>query len=723
MFIVTLVNNGIETEIHGSIEKLRSGNVVKGINAIDTFSFSMLPNNAGFNLINDFITLVKVYNTNKDRYEFYGRVLYSDTSMDESGLITKDVTCESYFGFFCDTQQTIVGEKNWTVRELVEYIINSHNEQIEDYKKFTIGEVTVTDPNDNVYIGIQYVNTWDTIKEKLLDKLGGEIRFRVENGVNYFDYLTQIGKESETKITISRNMKSIKQEKDPSAYITRLIPLGMRMGESDERLTIAEVNNGVKYIDDTEAIALYGIHVGYVEWDDVTEAKNLLTKGQNWLKENNKLQVKYSITALDLSLLGLDIDDFDVCNYHAIENPLLDIDDVARIVKKNLDVCEETKSTIEVGDSFKSFSDIQISQAQESKKVYSEIKKTTEKIELKVEDEINETLSQVEVSQKEIVAKVEANEKSIGELKIDNESIKTKVEDAEGNISEIEQTVDGINMSVSQATGTDGKVYSTIRLKVGDKMYTGQILMEGNLNVSGQLSADALYAAQGNVADLIVDKLSTSRRIKKYLAGDTSDDNYIHIEGECLQFMAGTVEDDSDTEQATTPSGVPIYWESDPDGDGVVLGEDGFPHLDGVRIFTTTTETDWPVMCYRYDELVKGSFQFEMDDYVHVPTLTLGAGSAKGNNIFRMLKGLEGLHMLYKDADGDTIGVKMTSDGYLDLIGTRKTTKLDFSGWDSGSFVETIDGAITESYDVELDASGRPVSITDSAGHRTEVVW
>lgn len=723
MFIVTLINNGIETEIHGSIEKLRSGKVVKGINAIDTFSFSMLPSNAGFGLINDFITLVKVYNTNKDRYEFFGRVLYSDTSMDESGLITKDVTCESYFGFFCDTQQTVVGEKNWTVSELVQYIIDSHNEQIEDYKKFTIGEVTVTDPDDNVYIGIQYANTWDTIKEKLLDKLGGEIRFRVEDGVNYFDYLTQIGKTSETKITISRNMKSIKQEKDPSAYITRLIPLGMRMGENDERLTIEEVNDGVKYIDDTEAIALYGIHVGYVEWDDVTEAANLLTKGQEWLTENNKLQVKYSVTALDLSLLELDIDDFEVCNYHAIENPLLGIDDVARIIKKNIDVCEEIKSTIEIGDSFKSFSDIQISQATESKKVYSEIKKTTEKIELKVENEVTEALSQVEVSQNEIIARVEANENNISTLTQTAEDITTRVEDAEGNISEVEQTVDGITMSVSQATGTDGKVYSTIQLKVGEKMYTGQILMEGNLNVSGQLSADALYAAQGNVADLIVDKLSTSRRIKKYLAGDTTDDNYIHAEGECLQFISGVVAEGEDTEQATTPSGVPIYWESDPDASGVVLGEDGYPYLDGIRIFTTTTETDWPVMCYVYDELVKGSLQFEMDDYIHVPTLTLGGGDGKGNNIFRMLKGLEGLHMLYADADGDTIGIKMTSDGYLDLIGARKTTKLDFSGWDSGSFVETIDGAITESYDVELDASGRPVSITDSAGHKTEVVW
>lgn len=393
MFIVSIVNNGVETEIHGEHERLISGKVVKGINAIDSFTFTILPYNPGFDLLHDFITLVKVYNTNRKRYEFFGRVLYSDTTMAETGLITKQVTCESYFGFLCDSQQSYVATQNWTVKGLLQNIINKHNSMVEDYKKFTIGEVTVTDPNDNLYCGIQYANTWDTIKEKLLDVLGGEIRFRVVDGKIYLDYLTEIGKVSETEIAVTRNMKSIKQEKDPSSYITRLIPLGMKVGESDQRLEITEVNNGKNYIDDEAAIALYGIHVGYVEWDDVTDDTNLLNKGKAWLKANNKLLIKYSITALDLSLLGLDIDDFDVGNYHPIINHLIDVDDVARIVKKNIDICEEVKSTIEVGDNLKTLSDIQISQAQEAAKIYSQIIKSNEEIQLKVTDEVQKAES------------------------------------------------------------------------------------------------------------------------------------------------------------------------------------------------------------------------------------------------------------------------------------------------------------------------------------------
>ena len=43
MYIVTLSNNGIETPIHNEKEKLYSGKVVKGINTIDSFTFSMRP--------------------------------------------------------------------------------------------------------------------------------------------------------------------------------------------------------------------------------------------------------------------------------------------------------------------------------------------------------------------------------------------------------------------------------------------------------------------------------------------------------------------------------------------------------------------------------------------------------------------------------------------------------------------------------------------------------
>lgn len=380
MYIVKIHNGERETTIHGRSDKLKTGNVVKGINQIDSFSFSMFSSNRGFNLINDRKTLVSVLNTNRNRYEFFGRVLYADDTMEESGMITKDVTCESFLGFFCDSIQDYITERNWTVNELIQHIINVHNSKVEEYKHFAVGEVTVTDPNDNLYIGIQRETTWKTIQEKLIGKLGGEIRLRVENGVNYIDYLTEIGEKRSTKIALSHNMKKITREKDSTAYITRLEPYGTKLTveqtttdddgntttqavQTEERLDISSVNGGLKYVVDEEAEAAFGIIVGTVNFDDVTDPYNLMQKGKAYLAENNRMLVKYSITALDLSLLGIDIDDFDVCNSHPIENRLMNISDTVRIIKKNIDVVNEHASTMEVGDNFKSLTEMQLEQA------------------------------------------------------------------------------------------------------------------------------------------------------------------------------------------------------------------------------------------------------------------------------------------------------------------------------------------------------------------------
>lgn len=386
MYICEIKNGNIVTELHGYDEKLKSGSVVKGINTIDSFSFTLLPANKCFSMINDSQTLVSVYNTNRKRYEFHGRVLYSKGAMDSNGLLSKEVVCESFLGFLCDSVQPYVEERNWGVVELLQFILDGHNSQVEPYKRFEIGEVNVVDENDNLYVGIQRDNSWKTIQDKLIAKLGGEIRFRYVGDVIYLDYLQKIGSRVDTPIELSVNMKSISREDDPTAYISRLIPLGAKIkdeegNESEERIDITTVNNGVNYIESEEAVKMYGIRYGYVLFDDVYLPTNLLRKGQEYLAQNNKVQVKYSITALDLSLLGLCIDDFDVYNWHPIKNALLVIDDEARIIKKTIDVVNDNiSSSIEVGDNFKTLSDLQIERDNSIKDVSHKIEST--KIEL-----------------------------------------------------------------------------------------------------------------------------------------------------------------------------------------------------------------------------------------------------------------------------------------------------------------------------------------------------
>lgn len=299
------------------------------------------------------------------------------------------------------------------------------------------------------------------------------------------------------------------------------------------------------------------------------------------------------------------------------------------------------------------------------------------------------------------------------------DSITAKVEAVDGRCTTIQQTVDGITLEVVEQAGADGQVYAQITLGIGPNKYSGYIQMTGNLQVSGQLSADALYAKQGDIADLTVDSLSTSRRVALYLAKNMSDDNYIRIHDEQIEFVTGTT--DGSREQATTPEGLRIYWEADIED--AEIGADGYPYIDGQRIYTTTAETDWPVYVYTYTELVKASLHFEMVGEYYLPIMTFGAGDNSGWNKAWIVKEAEAVKFLYRTSSGTDLGMVMYNTGHTDVYGLRRTTFMDFSEWSFGKFYEMLDGIDKEiEYGVTFDELGRPVKITEGE-HVCDIRW
>lgn len=569
MFIVEIQNKDERTTIHGLKEKVQSGKIVKGINTINSFNFTMLPDNAGFYGINEFTTAVTAYNDRKQRYDFTGRVLYAETIMSEDGKISKTVTCESIAGYLCDSYQDYVEPKNWTVDGLFRHLIDTHNSRVEDYKKFQIGIIEVTDPNDNVYIGIQYENTWDSIQEKCINKLGGELQFRIENGVNYIDWLLRIGEEKSTPIALSKNMKSISREQNPTEYVTRLIPLGAKMQkqvpqtdeagnpvyneygnpvyeyvETEERW---KLNTGYPvigpekdYIDDEEAIALYGVHVGVVIWDDLFLPDSLESAGKKWMKEHNKVPTKYAISYLDLSLLGIDPDSVEIGNTYPIQNALIGVDDKARVIKHTIDIVEETKSTVEVGDSLKTLSDIQREQAAALKManqtasqmqtnaantntqlsadfnvaIEAKAKELTEDYTSKIKqlsDSITLEISGSLGSKASIILSAGANERSY-----------------EMDLSQVRQAFANDNTAISISAGLITFNSGTLVINSGNFKLTSDGTITANAGVVGgwTLKNYKLYAGDGVDIKTVALQAPTANNLYVFAAGGTSHDSY-----------------------------------------------------------------------------------------------------------------------------------------------------------------------------------------------------
>lgn len=373
MYEVKIINNSNETIINAvstSSEAPRiTGQCKFGINTIDSFTFNILSDNESYNLIKDLKTLVEVNNIKTNKNEFRGRVLIQTPKMNSSGLLTKSITCESELGYLMDSVQSYGEYHDISVRSFLELIIDNHNKQVSKDKYFTVGEVNVIDNNDSLYRYLGYDKTLDTIKDKLIDRLGGELRVRHENGVRYLDYIQTIGEKKDTEIVLARNLITIEQERDPSEIITRLVILGPKLEDSEERLTVASINNGLNYIDDEEAIAEFGIIADTVTFDDVNIVENLLSKGKEYLKENNKIKKKHKINTLDLSLIGLDVTSFEVGNTYRVVNPLMNIDEDLRVIEKTLDINSPQSSSLSIGDKFEDIKDYQLDNIATAKEV------------------------------------------------------------------------------------------------------------------------------------------------------------------------------------------------------------------------------------------------------------------------------------------------------------------------------------------------------------------
>lgn len=391
MYLVTIINNGVETainEVSTNTSNRISGTIKQGINTINSFTFTILPNNIGYNLISPLSTLVKVLNTKTNKYEFIGRVLSLTNSMSNNGLISKSYVCESELGYLLDTYQSYEEIHNISVKGYLEKLIEVHNANTDISKRFVVGNVNVIDNNDSLYRYIAYDTTKKNIEDDLLNKLGGELQIRYENNIRYLDYLSEVGKVCDTEIRLSKNLKDIEQSTDFNGYCNRLIVLGNKLKSTDEegneidteeRLTIEEVNNGLKYIDDKESIAKFGVIQGQVIFDDVSKAENLLTKGQKYLL-NQRLLVSNKVNALDLSLLNIDIDSFEVGNYYPLIHEILGINDIVRVVEKSISIENPHTTSITLGDLEKDIKKYNI----ETKKGYTDAMKFAKEVDNKV---------------------------------------------------------------------------------------------------------------------------------------------------------------------------------------------------------------------------------------------------------------------------------------------------------------------------------------------------
>lgn len=273
--------------------------------AAGSFSCVIPPSNVGYDLVQRLTTIIYVYRDEKLIFE--GRVI--DERSDFYG--NRQITCEGALAYLNDTCQPPAEYHNMTVRGFLEALLTVHNAKAGVGKVFRLGAVTVTDPNDSLYRYTNFESTLECIQDKLVDRLGGHLIVRYENGAKYIDYLEESLNTNSQTIEFGKNLLDFSKSWDINDFATVVIPQGERLEESpiealDAYLDVKSVNGGSIYVYNQETVDTYGWIETIVRWDDVTTASRLLTKAQAYLSDIQFEEMSLEVNAVDLSYLASD---------------------------------------------------------------------------------------------------------------------------------------------------------------------------------------------------------------------------------------------------------------------------------------------------------------------------------------------------------------------------------------------------------------------------------
>ena len=317
--------------------------------------FTVYPNHPYYSKVKKLTTDIIIYN---GKEEFYGRVLYDDETFNGS----KKVFVEGELAFFCDSVQRPKVYHNCPVRDYLQDIIDVHNSQVEERKQFVLGRVTVKDTNDSLYRYSNWEDTRTILSEKLSDRLGGHFAIRHEDGLRILDYLSDDDYyvNSKQSIEFGKNLLDFAKNMDASDLATCIIPLGAKLDQEDQdesleaikeqRLTIADINGGVDYVTDDNAVDTYGKIYKTVTYDDITTPENLKKKGEEYLKSVQYEKMVLECKAVDLSLIDSNIDEFRVGSRVRCTSKPNGLDSWFPVSKKTIYLTQFSKNTITLGD-------------------------------------------------------------------------------------------------------------------------------------------------------------------------------------------------------------------------------------------------------------------------------------------------------------------------------------------------------------------------------------
>lgn len=286
--------------------------VTKELNKVDSSEFTIPVTGNGYDSINKLTSVITVWDD--DEKIFHGRCI----DITEDFYKNRKFKCEGALGYLNDSVLRPYSFSTDTPGNIFRYYIDCHNSYVDVAKRFIVGDVSTMQTDQLVRESSQYPSTLDELEGKLIENYGGYVIPRYVGDSIYLDYKATSGGNNGQVIQFGKNLLELEKFMDASKVKTVIIPLGATIEGTEERLTIKSVNSGLDYLESSSGIALFGRIETCEGWDDITVASNLKAAGQARLNDLISESVTLNLSAIDLSLLDVEVDKLRIGEYNRV---------------------------------------------------------------------------------------------------------------------------------------------------------------------------------------------------------------------------------------------------------------------------------------------------------------------------------------------------------------------------------------------------------------------
>lgn len=415
--------------------------VTTGLNKGGMAKIIMPPGHPAYRKYTSHRTIVEIYRD--DWLIFRGRALYPEDDF----YNRRTVTCEGELCLFQDGVSRPYLYQD-SPAAIFAAVVEDYNAQVEEFKRFRVGEVTVTDANDYIRLESDKAGqTLDTLN-KLLERCGGYFVFTTDDdGARVINWYAELDYSSDQVIEFGENLLDFARSDANTELATGVVPYGAKDEATGERVGITSVNDGRDYIIDVDAAAIRGTVIKPVYWNDVTEPANLLKKARKYLAEARQIVTSLTLSAVDLSYMGKKIGSYKVGDKIRVRSKPHEVDDIFQLIERSEDLLNPASSSITLGKDVSTLTDASVAGDKNSRNELDRVQQAI-KIDYKVNTQqavqkSERTMSTlIQQTTVDIVSRVIATEENVDALDIRTTVVEQKAEGLDIAVVDMRKSID-----------------------------------------------------------------------------------------------------------------------------------------------------------------------------------------------------------------------------------------------------------------------------------------